>query len=133
MGRASKSDKPVFNRIEEERRLKGYSRRQFASEIGVHYQTIGYLERGEFAPSLHMALRLSEVLDVPIADLFSLTPFDKPTDGSSTAGSSSAAGSSAIGSSAVGLPGVEITNSALQRPSAVDFNGRQHDQVAKVE
>jgi putative transcriptional regulator len=35
---------------------RGISRRDLSAALGVHYQTIGYLERGEFSPSLHLAL-----------------------------------------------------------------------------
>ena len=41
----------------------------------MHYQTIGYLERGEYSPSLSLALRIAGVLEVPLEQLFSLEPF----------------------------------------------------------
>lgn len=53
----------------------GLSRQQPADAVGVHYQTIGYLERGEYSPSLTLALRLSEVLGRPLEELFSVRPF----------------------------------------------------------
>ena len=37
---------PVYNRIAEQREQMGMSRQQLAESVGVHYQTIGYLERG---------------------------------------------------------------------------------------
>jgi putative transcriptional regulator len=37
---------------------RGISRRKLADALGVHYQTVGYLERGEYSPSLYLALRL---------------------------------------------------------------------------
>ena len=40
------------------------SRRELAEALGVHYQTVGYLERGEYAPSLHLALRIARYFDV---------------------------------------------------------------------
>jgi DNA-binding XRE family transcriptional regulator len=42
--------------------------------IGVHYQTVGYLERGEYSPSLVLALRIARLLDLPVETLFSLDP-----------------------------------------------------------
>jgi DNA-binding XRE family transcriptional regulator len=57
-----------------ERRI---SRRELADALGVHYQTIGYLERGEFSPSLHLALRIAEYFDVPVEVVFSLKPFKR--------------------------------------------------------
>lgn len=53
------------------------SRRQLADALGVHYQTIGYLERGEFSPSLHLALRIAAYFEVPLETVFSLKPFPR--------------------------------------------------------
>jgi DNA-binding XRE family transcriptional regulator len=44
---------------------------------GVHHQTVGYLERGEFSPSLHLALRIAEYVEVPVEVVFSTTPFPR--------------------------------------------------------
>jgi putative transcriptional regulator len=70
-------EEPVFNRIEEVRTAMGLSRQELADKVGVHYQTIGYLEREEYSPSLVLALRISEILKQEASELFSLTPFKK--------------------------------------------------------
>ena len=44
---------------------------------GVHYQTIGYLERGEYSPSLHLALRIAEYFEIPVEVVFALKPFPR--------------------------------------------------------
>jgi putative transcriptional regulator len=75
MGRKPKSEDPVYSRIEEHRTRAGLSRQQLADAVGVHYQTVGYLERGEYAPSLALALRIAQLVNVPVEQLFSLTPF----------------------------------------------------------
>ena len=67
----------MFNRIATVREQRWLSRQEFADEIGVHYQTVGYLERGEYSPSLVLALRISRVLALPIEDLFSLDPLEE--------------------------------------------------------
>lgn len=54
---------------------RGLSRQQLADAVGVHYQTVGYLERGEFAPGLAVALRLARLFEVPVEAIFSLDPF----------------------------------------------------------
>ena len=71
------SEDPVFNRIEQARVAVGLSRQELADLAGVHYQTIGYLEREEYSPSLVLALRISKVLEQEISELFSLTPIRK--------------------------------------------------------
>ncbi len=70
-------EEPVYNRIEEARTALGLSRQELADKVGVPYQTIGYLEREEYSPSLVLALRISSVLNQEISQLFSLTPFKK--------------------------------------------------------
>ena len=76
MGRKPKSaeGERVFNRIAAAREERGLSRQDFATAVDVHYQTVGYLERGEYSPSLVLALRIARVLDLPVESLFSLDP-----------------------------------------------------------
>ena len=68
-------EEPVFNRVEELRLVKGLTRQQLADAVGVHYQTIGYLERGEYSPSLVLALRIARILELEVGDIFSIEPF----------------------------------------------------------
>lgn len=73
----------IFNRIAMLRAERGISRRELAEALGVHYQTVGYLERGEYSPSLHLALRMAAYFEVPAEVIFSTEPF--PRIGSRTA------------------------------------------------
>lgn len=70
-------EEPIFNRIEELRSAKGLSRQQLADAVGVHYQTVGYLERGEYNPSLSLALKIANTLKTEVDEIFSLNPFRK--------------------------------------------------------
>ncbi|OLT12706.1 transcriptional regulator [Pseudonocardia sp. CNS-139] len=74
----------IYNRIAMLRAERGISRRELADALGVHYQTIGYLERGEYSPSLHLALRLAAHFEVAVEVVFSTHPF--PRIGSAEAG-----------------------------------------------
>ncbi|GAB3818912.1 helix-turn-helix transcriptional regulator [Tessaracoccus terricola] len=67
----------VHNRIAMLRAERGISRRQLADALGVHYQTVGYLERGEYSPSLEIALRIAGYFEVPVEVIFSLEPFPR--------------------------------------------------------
>ncbi len=58
------------NRIADAREVIGMSRNDLADAVGVHYQTVGYLERGEYNPSLALALRIAHVLDRTVEELF---------------------------------------------------------------
>ena len=73
MGRKPKHEEErVANRIEELRNAAGLSRQALADKVDVHYQTIGYIERGEYSPSLVLALKISNALGQPVEKVFSL-------------------------------------------------------------
>ncbi|MGB1101359.1 MAG: helix-turn-helix transcriptional regulator [Pontimonas sp.] len=82
VSRPSKEDSaPVANRIEQARDTRGLSRGELADLVGVHYQTMGYLERGEYNPSLELALKIARVLEVPLEEIFWLDDQEKsPTE-----------------------------------------------------
>lgn len=71
MGRkpATESDR-VFNNLEVVRDQRGMTRHKLAEKVGVHYQTIGYIERGEYAPSLALAFRIASALESTVDQLF---------------------------------------------------------------
>ena len=75
MGRKPKDETPVFNRLEEVREARGLSRTELAEAADVHYQTIGYIERGEYSPSLSLALTLARVLKTDVQEIFALNKF----------------------------------------------------------
>ena len=70
----------IYNRIAMLRVERGVSRRQLADALGVHYQTIGYLERGEYSPSLYLALRIADHFGVAVEVVFSTSPFPRLGD-----------------------------------------------------
>jgi putative transcriptional regulator len=71
MGRKPKADEEqVANRVEQLRIEAGLSRQELADAVGVHYQTIGYIERGEYSPSLVLALHIASVLGASVEEIF---------------------------------------------------------------
>ena len=64
----------IYNRIAMLRQECSMSRRELADRIGVNHQTIGYLERCDYNPSLDLAFRISEIFDLPIETIFSTSP-----------------------------------------------------------
>lgn len=54
---------------------RGLSRQDLAQALGVNYQTIGFLERGDYNPSLKLAFDLSQYFGLPIEAIFSREPF----------------------------------------------------------
>jgi len=66
----------LHNRIAALRTERGLSRKGLSEVLGVNYQTVGYLERGDYAPSLELALRIAEFFDLPVEMIFSRGPFE---------------------------------------------------------
>ena len=64
----------IYNRIPVFRNERGLSRQDLADLVGVNYQTIGYLEREEYNPSLDLAFRIAEVFGLPVEMVFSTRP-----------------------------------------------------------
>lgn len=50
------------------------SRRELAEVLGINYQTVGYIERGDYNPSLELAFRIGEFFGLPIEAVFSRQP-----------------------------------------------------------
>ena len=67
-------NRKIYNRIVILRKEKSLTRKELADKIGVNFQTIGYLEREEYNPSLDLAFRISEVFELPIDIIFSIEP-----------------------------------------------------------
>jgi len=66
---------PILNRITVLRAERGLSRQQLADALGINYQTVGYLERGDYNPSLELAFRIAEYFGLPLEAVFSRQPF----------------------------------------------------------
>ncbi len=64
------------NRIRLLRTERSISRQQLADEVGVHVQTIGYIERRQYNLSLALAFRLAGYFGVSLDALFSPEPFE---------------------------------------------------------
>jgi DNA-binding XRE family transcriptional regulator len=64
----------LYNRIAVLRKERNISRKELAEIIGVNFQTVGYLEREEYNPSLDLAFKISEYFKLPIEFIFSTEP-----------------------------------------------------------
>ncbi len=70
----------VHNRIALFRTERALSRKELAARVNANPQTIGFLERGSYSPSVELALRLARVFGVSVDALFSLDPFPSLAD-----------------------------------------------------
>jgi putative transcriptional regulator len=65
----------LYNRIAVLRAERSLSRQDLAREVGVNPQTIGFLERGDYTPSLELAFKISRLFRLPVEAVFSPDPF----------------------------------------------------------
>jgi DNA-binding XRE family transcriptional regulator len=69
----------IHNRLNVLRAERNVSRKDLADAVGVNFQTIGYIERGDYSPSLELALKIAAYFELPVEMVFSLTPFEALT------------------------------------------------------
>ncbi|MFC0559314.1 helix-turn-helix transcriptional regulator [Halalkalibacter alkalisediminis] len=60
------------NRLKALRARDGYNQTTLAKKINVSRQTISLIERGDYAPSVTIALALARLFDVTVEDIFQL-------------------------------------------------------------
>ena len=65
----------LYNRIAVLRAERGVSRQDLADAVGVNYQTIGFLERCDYGPSLKLAFQIASFFELPVEAVFSTGPF----------------------------------------------------------
>ena len=70
----------LFNRLAVLRAERGLSRSALAEALEINYQTVGYIERADFNPSLELAFRISEYFGLPIEAIFSRKPLRPLSD-----------------------------------------------------
>ena len=72
--KTSSGESGLYNRIAVLRAERGISRQDLADAVGVNYQTIGFLERGDYGPSLKLAFQIAEYFNLPVEAIFSTQP-----------------------------------------------------------
>jgi len=62
----------VKNCVREKRTEKGVTQEDVAVAIGVSRQTVIAIEKGNYVPSVLLAMKLSAYFDLPVEELFSI-------------------------------------------------------------
>jgi len=62
---------PLRNRLKEHRARINVNQSEFGSIVGVSRQTISQIERGDYSPSVTLALKIAKALDTKVEDIFS--------------------------------------------------------------
>lgn len=58
------------NRVKELRARYGLTQSDLGKQVDVTRQTIAFIEKGEFSPSITLALKLAKALQTNVNDLF---------------------------------------------------------------
>lgn len=61
------------NRVRELRARFRWTQQDLADAVGVTRQTIGLIEKGDYSPSVTMALKIATAFQVTVEDIFYLT------------------------------------------------------------
>jgi len=61
---------PLFNHLKEYRAKIGVNQQQMGELVGVSRQTISQIERGDYSPSVSLALKIAKVFDVQVENIF---------------------------------------------------------------
>ena len=60
------------NRVKEHRARMDVNQSQLGKLAGVSRQTISLIERGDYSPSVALALKLARIFEVPVEEIFEL-------------------------------------------------------------
>lgn len=64
------------NSIKVQRAILDLTQEDLANKIGVSRQTINSIEKNRYVPSTVLALKLSEVFNIPVNEIFTLDKDD---------------------------------------------------------
>lgn len=62
---------PLYNRLKEHRARIGVNQQELGAMVGASRQTISLIERGDYSPSVTLALKIAKIFDVPVEEVFS--------------------------------------------------------------
>jgi putative transcriptional regulator len=61
---------PLYNKLKEYRAALGVNQQQLGALVGTSRQTISQIERGDYSPSVTLALKIARVCGVTVEDIF---------------------------------------------------------------
>lgn len=61
---------PLLKRLKEYRSSKGINQTELGKLAGVSRQTISLIERGDYSPSVTLALKIARIFQVSVEDIF---------------------------------------------------------------
>lgn len=68
---------PLENRLKELRAAQSLNQQELGTLVGASRQTISLIERGDYNPSITLAIRIAKVFNKPVEEVFFLTGEDE--------------------------------------------------------
>lgn len=68
--RKEEENLPLLNRLKEWRTRLGINQTELGKLAGVSRQTISLIERGDYSPSVTLALKLAKICEASVEDIF---------------------------------------------------------------
>ena len=62
---------PLYNKLKEYRAIIGVNQTRMGELVGVSRQTISQIERGDYSPSVTLALKIAKICNAKVEDIFS--------------------------------------------------------------
>lgn len=68
--RKGREEMPLYNKLKEYRAKKSLNQQQLGGLVGTSRQTISMIERGDYSPSVTLAIKIAKVFDTAVEDIF---------------------------------------------------------------
>jgi len=72
---------PLYNRLKEYRAKISVNQQEMGALVGASRQTISLIERGDYSPSITLALKIAKVFNVAVEDIFDYVEDDEDMGG----------------------------------------------------
>ena len=72
---------PLLNHLKEYRSRLGMNQTELGKLAGVSRQTISLIERGDYSPSVTLALKIARICQVQVEDIFEYEEVEKDEEG----------------------------------------------------
>ena len=68
---------PLYNHLKEYRAKIDVNQQEMGKLVGVSRQTISQIERGDYSPSVTLAIKIAQIFNVPVEAIFEYVEEDE--------------------------------------------------------
>ena len=63
----------ISNKVYTLRTQKGFTQEEFAEKVGITRQTVISIEKGNYTPSVHLAIKIASVFKLSVEEIFKIS------------------------------------------------------------